>query len=252
MTGSSIEAEIETIRRRIDATGFALLPEAETRRRLADPVAGDIAAFQATWDDLCVDQYMADGGRYRRRRHAVFQVHAGTIMRLPHQPHFQATEYNSLNGGIERWFEPVGEAAAHSPVLTGLFCACRQLFPLDPHHAYRAELHQFRIEATAGTAGQPTPEGMHRDGVDWVCVMLIKRANLAEGTTSIARPDGKTLGAFTLTDPFDAVFLDDHRVMHGVTAVRPLDPALPAYRDVLVLTFKSLGEPPSQSSETTG
>ena len=242
MTGST-EPEIETIRGRIDAIGFALLPGADTRRRLADPMAGDIATFQATWDDLCVDQYMADGGRYRRRRHAVFRVIGDAVLRLPDQPHYQATEYNSLNGGIERWFEPVGDAAARNPVLTGLFCACRQVFPLDPHHAYRAELHQFRIEATADAAGQPTPEGMHRDGVDWVCVMLMKRANLAEGTTSIARPDGTTLGAFTLTDPFDAVFLDDHRVMHGVTAVRPLDPALPAHRDVLVLTFKRMLQP---------
>jgi hypothetical protein len=183
---------------------------------------------------------MADGGRYRRRRHAVFRISGDAILRLPNQPHYQATEYNPLNGGIERWFEPVGEEAARSPVLMGLFAACRALFALDPDQNYRAELHQFRIEATAGAAGQPTPEGMHRDGVDWVCVMLMNRTNLAEGTTSIARPDGTTLGAFTLTHPFDAVFLDDHRVMHGVTAVRPLDPALPAYRDVLVLTFKGV------------
>jgi hypothetical protein len=32
--------------------------------------------------------------------------------------------------------------------------------------------------------------------------------------------------------------VDDRRVMHGVTPVQPLDPAEPAYRDVLVVTFK--------------
>ena len=244
MTRSPTDPEMETLHSRIDDDGFAVVASAATRALLDNPTVGAVEAFQAAWDDLCVDQYMADGGRYRRRRHAVFQVSGDAIVRLPHQAHYQATEYNSLNGGIERWFEPVGQPAAHSAVLTGLFAACRQIFPLDPHHDYRAELHQFRIEATVDAAGQPTPEGMHRDGVDWVCVMLMKRANLAEGTTSIARPDGTTLGAFTLTDTFDAVFLDDHRVMHGVTAVRPLDPALPAYRDVLVLTFKSLGKDP--------
>ena len=240
MTAPLQEPEIKTIRSRIDANGFAVVPSVATRALLGHPAAGDIAAFHATWDDLAVDHFMADGGRYRRRRHAVFQVTGDAIVRLPHQPHYQATEYNALNGGIERWFEPVGDEAAHSVVLTGLFDACREIFPLDPDSDYRAELHQFRIEATADAVGQPTPEGMHRDGVDWVCVMLMTRANLAEGTTSIARPDGTTLGAFTLTDAFDAVFLDDHRVMHGVTAVRPLDPARPAHRDVLVLTFKRL------------
>jgi hypothetical protein len=41
-----------------------------------------------------------------------------------------------------------------------------------------------------------------------------------------------------LTAPLDAALVDDGRVYHGVTAVAPLDPALPAYRDVLVVTFR--------------
>jgi hypothetical protein len=36
----------------------------------------------------------------------------------------------------------------------------------------------------------------------------------------------------------DAALLDDHRVFHGVTPVAPLDPARPAHRDVLVLTWR--------------
>jgi hypothetical protein len=32
--------------------------------------------------------------------------------------------------------------------------------------------------------------------------------------------------------------VDDSRVYHGVTPVTPLDPARPAYRDVLVVTFR--------------
>ena len=208
------------------------------RPRLGALSTSDVDAFVDSWNDLALDTYMADGGRYRRRRHAVFALTGETLTRLPDQPHYQSTEYNALNGGIERWFEPVSDATARNPVLTALIAACRDAFPLDPQLTWRAELHQFRIEATAAAAGLPTPEGRHRDGVDWVCVLLVRRTNLAEGTTEIFRPDGAPLGAFTLTDPFDAVFLDDHRVMHGVTAVHPLDPDAPGFRDVLVLTFK--------------
>jgi hypothetical protein len=32
--------------------------------------------------------------------------------------------------------------------------------------------------------------------------------------------------------------IDDQRVYHGVTAVQAVDPSQPAYRDVLVLTFR--------------
>jgi hypothetical protein len=105
--------------------------------------------------------------------------------------------------------------------------------------AWRVEVHQFRIEAGPGAEGQPTPEGLHRDGVDCVLVLLIHRRNIASGTTTIQGPEGQQLGDFTLTDPLDAALLDDSRVFHGVTPVQALDPALPAYRDVLVVTLRS-------------
>jgi hypothetical protein len=68
--------------------------------------------------------------------------------------------------------------------------------------------------------------------------MLVRRRNVASGVTAIFDPDRRPLGAFTLTEPMDAVFLDDRRVLHGVTPITPLDPGQPAYRDVLVATFR--------------
>ncbi|WP_081974923.1 2OG-Fe dioxygenase family protein [Novilysobacter arseniciresistens] len=41
-----------------------------------------------------------------------------------------------------------------------------------------------------------------------------------------------------MTRPRDIALVDDHRVLHGVTAVTPRDPAAAAYRDVLVLTYR--------------
>jgi len=69
-------------------------------------------------------------------------------------------------------------------------------------------------------------------------VLMIRRQNIAEGTTTIIDASGHTLGSFTLTDAFDAALVDDARVRHGVTPVEALDPDQPAYRDVLVVTFK--------------
>ena len=82
-------------------------------------------------------------------------------------------------------------------------------------------------------------EGVHRDGVDYVLVLLIQRHNIASGTTTIHAPDGRELGSFTLAAPFDAALVDDERVYHGVTPVEPIDPHQPAYRDVLVVTFRA-------------
>jgi hypothetical protein len=221
--------------------GFAFVPGSDMRALFAKAGAlTDWAAFAASWDDLGMDTYMADGGRYRRRRHAVYRAQPGVIARQPHRPHFQTQDNNPLNGGVDRWFDPVDEAIGSGPSLNTILAWCRDCFGgLSPDVAsWLAEVHQFRIEARAGSEGRPTPEGMHRDGVDWVLVLLINRVNIQSGTTTVADLDKKPLGSFTLTTPFDAALVDDSRVYHGVTPVEPFDPALPAHRDVLVVTFR--------------
>lgn len=201
----------------------------------------DWAAFSGSWNTLETDTYMADGGRYRRRRHAVYLVQRdGAASRQQDQPHFQTLDYNPLNGGVERVFAPVLDEIGSGPSLTTIVRFCGRLFSsLSPAIAsWKCEVHQFRIEAGPDEAGKPTPEGMHRDGVDWVLVLLIKRHNIRSGTTTIADLDKRSLGSFTLTDPCDAALVDDAKVYHGVTPIEPIDPAAPAYRDVLVVTFR--------------
>lgn len=232
----------ENLRNALITRGFAFLraPGMRSLLQLAGPL-DDWEAFSESWNDLELDRYMADGGRYRRRRHAVFTVETGQApQREPHQPHYQSLDYNPVNGGIARWFEPIRETVAESRSLGTVLRFCQQFFgQLAPSiRRWRVELHQFRIEAREGEGGQPTPEGMHRDGVDYVLVLLIRRSNIASGTTGILNLNGDELGSFTLTEPFDAALVDDARVFHGVTAVQALDAALPAYRDVLVVTFR--------------
>jgi hypothetical protein len=200
----------------------------------------DWSAFVESWDNLELDTYMADGGRYRRRRHAVFDAaRHGAIARQPHQPHYQSLAYNPLHGGIARWFAPVVPSIGDGPSMRAILALSQTLFSgLAPAtSSWRVEVHQFRIEAGPGTHGLPTPEGLHRDGVDYVLVLLVSRRNIGSGTTGIHALDGRPLGHFTLTHPFDAALVDDARVAHGVTPVKAIDPALPAYRDVLVVTF---------------
>jgi hypothetical protein len=235
------------IMRTISHDGFAFVPAAEMRAALTEHgTLTDWASFAASWDDLGLDTYMADGGRYRKRRHAVFGMTSGASVaeRKPHQPHYQSRDYNALNGGIERWFEPVQPAIGDGPTMHAVLATCRDLFErLTPDAtAWHIEVHQFRITARPGESGHPTPEGQHRDGVDHVLVLLIGRQNVASGVTTIQSPgpDGRAIerGAFTLAEPLDAAIVDDARVTHGVTPVVPIEPDRPAFRDVLVVTFK--------------
>ena len=223
----------------IAGDGFAFLSAAATRPLLlASGPLSDWDAFRASWNDLALDTYMADGGRYRRRRHAVFAVDDNAIVRMPHQPHYQSLDYNTLNGGIPRWFEPITDG--DGPSLHTIIEFCQRLFgSLVPAPIrWHVEVHQFRIEARPDVKGLPTPEGLHRDGVDYVLVLLVNRQNIGSGTTTIHGLDRRLLGSFTLTEPCDAALVDDARVFHGVTPVEPVDLDLPAYRDVLVVTFR--------------
>jgi hypothetical protein len=238
-----MDGELAVIAAAVGARGFAFV-EAPDMAALLEPAGlRNWPRFAASWNDLGVDTYMADGGRYRRRRFGVFRAASDGIARKPHQPHYQSRDYNPLNGGIERWFEPVTEAIAGHPAMIAILGACHRLFDrLTPAAvrpaAWHVEVHQFRIEARSGEAGRPTPEGLHRDGVDWVLVLMVRRENIASGETTIYDLHKRPLGSFTLTQPLDAAWVDDGRVYHGVTAVTPIEPGLPAYRDVLVVTFR--------------
>jgi hypothetical protein len=227
----------------IEHDGFAFVRAPEMHAALEAAGLRDWGSFAASWNDLGIDTYMADAGRYRRRRFAAFRASSAGIVRKPHQPHYQSRDYNPLNGGIERWFEPVSEAVARHPALTAILQQSQSLFDrMTPAAvrpaAWHVELHQFRIEARPDEAGRPTPEGMHRDGVDWVLVLMVRRENIASGETTIYDLVRRPLGSFTLTAPLDSALVDDSRVYHGVTPVMRLDPRLPAYRDVLVVTFR--------------
>jgi hypothetical protein len=235
----------EPLREAVGGHGFALLRGAPLAARLGLDAAA-LDEFAASWGRLEVDGFMADGGRYRRRRHANFTARWGVHghLRGPHRPHFQAVVHNSLNGGVDRWFAPVEpEVAEGAPLRALLDLGRRAADALTPGQDWFVEMHQFRIEAAAGAPGYPTPEGVHHDGVDYVLIGMIARLNLAGGETLVADDAGAELARFTLLDRLDTAFLDDRRVMHGVTPVQPADPALPSCRDVLVLTWKRGGVP---------
>lgn len=212
-------------------------------RALLDQAGGlpDWLAFAASWDALEPDTYLARVGRHRRRRYAVYSAdRTGPIARQPHQPHYQSSNYNVLQGDIERWFEPITPAVGASASLQTILRFARDFFlQLAPEAlGWHIEVHQFRIEAKAGEPGEPTPEGVHRDGVDYVLVLLVDRQNIASGTTTIHAVDGTLVGSFTLRHALDAALVDDARVFHGVTPVTPLDASAGSHRDVLVVTLR--------------
>jgi hypothetical protein len=194
-----------------------------------------------TWNDLPPDAYLKDGGRYRSRRHSCFTVMGNQVVQTAHRPHWQPVEYNALHGGMQRLFEPMLPSVAQSQGLSTLLGKLGQLCTtLKPEtKTWFVEAHQFRIDTTDGI-GRPTPEGAHRDGVDFVAVMLIARHGIKGGETRVFDIDGPAGQRFTMAEPWTLLLLDDARVIHESTPIQPLqtDSEI-GYRDTLVLTFRA-------------
>jgi len=217
----------------LDPLGLSELIHAEPR---------SLDALRASWSDLPPDAYLRDGGRYRRRRHSCFTVEGDLVTQVPHRAHWQPVEYNALHGGLERWFEPMDPAIVAQPVwatlLRSLAATCSSLKGAQPWYV---EAHQFRIDTTDGI-GRPTPEGAHRDGVDFVAVALIDRLGVKGGETRVFDAAGPSGIRFTMSEPWTTLLLDDERVVHETTPIQPLDAATPGgHRDTLVLTFRAGG-----------
>jgi len=229
-----VDALVPTLRRQ----GHAALSAAGLSD-LTHTALPDLDAWRVSWNHLLPDDYLRDGGRYRRRRHSCFVVEGDALHQAPHRAHWQPLAYNALHGGLERWFEPMEAAVVTAPawsrLLCGLAAVCSRLKGAQP---WFVEAHQFRIDTTDGI-GRPTPEGAHRDGVDFVAVLLVDRHHVKGGETRVFEADGPQGLRFTMNEAWTTLLLDDERVIHESTPIQPL--AQPAWRDTLVLTFRARG-----------
>ncbi len=222
----------------LHSRGYSRLSSGLVASVLGDCLPEEWLAFKASWNDLAVDVWMADGGRYRRRSFAVFGVGPDAIVREAHQAHFQDRQNNPLNGGIDRWFAPTSAEVADGAVLRTLLRAVTGIVEWGTgSRLWHVEVHQFRITAGVGQVGCPTPEGLHQDGVDWVFMMAVDRFGVSGGETEIRSIDGARVDRFTLKQPLEAVCLDDKRLLHGATPIACLPSCSEGYRDVLVITW---------------
>jgi hypothetical protein len=202
------------------------------------------AGLAAAWDRLPADAHLKDGGHYRRRRHSCFVQELGVnqLTQAPHRAHWQPTDYNALHGGFERWFDPVEAEVAQAAAWTQLIGSLGQLFAqVRPVPRWYVEAHQFRID-TAGGVGRPTPEGAHRDGVDFVVVLLVARRGVKGGETRVFDANGPHGLRFVMHEPQTTLLLDDARVIHETTPILPLEAGTDSgQRDTLVLTYRAGG-----------
>ena len=234
--------------------GFAVVDE-EVLAGLAGLPARSFDGLERGWDGLPADAHLRDGGAYRFRRHSCFEhdLERDRLSPSPHRAHYQSVTYNALHGGMLRWFSPLDPTLASSPVFLALIAGLGRAFAevrAPAEHATRwfVEAHAFRIDPRDGV-GRPTPEGAHRDGVDFVAVVLVDRRGVRGGETRVFDATGPYGVRFSLQTPWSALLLDDARVIHETTPIVLAEPG--GHRDTLVLTYRAGGfQSPGTTPET--
>jgi hypothetical protein len=203
-------------------------------------------SFARSFDNLPLDRYMADRGRYRQRRYGEFRCAPadGTVEVLPHRAYTQTRATNYLNGGVERYFAPIDATTARGDVLRALLrWAGGELQSLTGHPTWFAQVFQNRILCGPGVVGKPTPEGAHHDGVDYVLTVMVKRHQVAGGVSILYRDgDRGKLLELELDEPGTFLLNDDEKILHAVTPIAAAAPAAKGYRDVLVAIFTHMAD----------
>ena len=201
-------------------------------------------AFVAEWDDLHRDNYLKNGARFRERRYGRFRYvpNERTVQLLPHQPYFQSEEANSYAGGIHRVVAPLTPSTVRNVLMNHLIETDFARFPIDAdddrrNRAWEVACHQFRIIARPGEVGEPTPEGIHRDEIDYGAIHLISRSDAAGGHSRVYDNGKNLLAELVLESRWDTLYWADRQVLHSVTPITPVGAAERAVRDILILGY---------------
>ncbi len=236
--------QIERVSSALASNGFAYLRSEDWPQHHDDARAW--ASFAVSWNRLVPDPYMKPGDGFRHRRFGKFLVDARgatAIEPLDDLTFFQSTDVNSYAGGIERKFSPLERDVRDSAILGATMRTCLQAIHgsgIEPPRRWRVYVHQFRIDCAPSVVGRPTPEGLHRDGHDFISLHLIERAQIDGGVSSVCDADRRPLLEVTLERPMDGFLIDDRALMHDVSPIRPSGDG-PGHRDMLVIDYNREG-----------
>jgi hypothetical protein len=211
----------------LSTQGFTVIDLPPARSELLD-----------SYDDLPVDDYMGHGTRYKRfsqYRLSWREEDGWTFELLPHRDYTTYKKFNPVAGGIRRVYQPV--KADFSEIIR----LAADGFPLDRSEDWQINVHQNRSRATMDKAAPLTPEGVHRDGHEYVMIAVLRRVNVAGAETRLWQ-DGADEPLWTgILGDRQAVLLDDRAIAHDVTDVESADGG-PAHRDIVIVAFSRWSE----------
>ena len=93
-------------------------------------------------------------------------------------------------------------------------------------------LHQVRQTAYSDIDAHNSPEGIHRDGCDYIVSALVMTRNNISGGESIIYDQNKMINYKTILDDEEGIFQEDIKQWHYVTPIQTLEDGM-GFRDIL-------------------
>lgn len=204
----------------------------------------DLESLKNSWNYLHLDKYMKNNDSYRRRSFGRFHVdlQEDKIISLPDTIFFQGLDINTYAGGISRDLPPMSDEVRKNPVVHKLIKNSLLAFIRysgNTSKRWDVAVHQFRIESKPGLTGNPTPEGIHKDGHTFISMHLINRTNVVGGMSEIYDKNKNKISEITMKNLLESILLDDMEMYHAATEVLPQEESH-AYRDIMVIDYKEM------------
>nr|WP_295784099.1 2OG-Fe dioxygenase family protein [Rhodoferax sp.] len=184
--------------------------------------------------DLALDTYIPVKNRFRRfaQYRMIYQDGDWQFEQLPHRAYVTYSKYNNVAGGIKREYQPL------LTDFTSHIRLAAEAIPLPIGEPWQINVHQYRIFVDKERQGVIVPEGVHRDGHEYVFIGVYNRSNINGAEMSLRHADDKDTPFFATTIGVDqGVVFNDRNLWHYVDEIEPIDANCEAYRDTVVVAF---------------
>lgn len=220
----------------LENTGFAEIPP--EFYRLSSNDNHFLEDLQETYRSLPAD--LNGGNRFRTYNYWNWRQEDDDFLKNKSKEYWQSSEYNYVDGGATRVFEPISDRVSENPLVKFLLKKDIELAKQTGVVEFDETLiminHQIRYAAKMNQASVASPIWLHRDDEPLIFIHLINMTDNALGADLVIAPDHRTVShVIRLNKPFQTLLLTK-KDLHALTPLGSAD-GKPACRDVFLVPF---------------
>jgi hypothetical protein len=189
----------------------------------------NLSTLQNLFHDIPKDPYIQEGYRYKSLSRC--RLNGSQIEKQPHTPLFQNKMVNPVHGGRVRVYPEITNLHYAKEVIL-LFA---NTFRID--YSYEILVQAQRTKCTQEKIGITTPEGFHRDDIDFLAILCVNQYNILGSETQLLDSQGNIIFKQILS-PGEILLINDSQVLHYTSPITLKNPDFNDYgfRDVLIIS----------------